>query len=351
MDRCRSEEDNLTAEEKKASKKEREEEERANVITSGTLLIMAFFRLQENDNNGYIIQYFEQVLHSIFFFGYINKKKILPEDFLPEEVISQLKNLFPKPFREYNTHLPYYTPYSILLEYMTRIIGAEDPDLFMQELTKVNQSLWKVCDEQGNQPIANDFAATASTVSYCCVIDTNNGKVLEKAYGASMSCKGKIQREIMIALSALHVWDKAISYAVSSKGKHPITFPDRVHCRAYSIIAQRGAYKEKRPCKRCNQLYKVNFIPGYEADNREYPYGNCAENESLSRLLQAETNIRNEIFNVGDNGEKLNREAMERKFKDEYEGEKKCRVKALLSSMQFKLNPQQWNFFTPSSSV
>ncbi|XP_040294649.1 uncharacterized protein LOC121005900 [Bufo bufo] len=332
------------------------EKNKKRIVKSGNAFIVTFKKLlnKTEASEEEARHYMERVLHSIFFFGHINKPPISPDEFLPERQTEGFRSQFPKPFSEYNTHLPSYTPYSILLEYMIEHLNPEDPDVFMKLLADVNKSLWKIDDGDGNKPTVNEFAL-ATVISYCCVKDSNNAEVLKKAYGASVSCKGMPQRHIMIALSALHVWDKAVSYAVSCEGKGPaITFPEKVQCSAYRYIPKLGSYKKIPPCTKCNKMYDVEYDPEHQVHDYEepWPYGNCAENESINKLLQIDKDIRNNICIVGKNGEKLmNREEIENKFKEEYEDEKKRKVRELLKSRRFKLNSEEWKFFTPSYSL
>ncbi|XP_075702206.1 uncharacterized protein LOC142666143 [Rhinoderma darwinii] len=351
---------NDNAEEKRQKKKQirhNKEKQRENIMTSGNLFIITFKNLLQNSNaqKEVMCHYMERVLHSIFFFGNIYSPPISPDNFLPDQRTEKFKDVFPKPFSEYNTHLPRYTPYSILLEYMTESLKPENPDAFLKKLVAVNESLWKSFDEEGNQPIANDFTLTASVVTYCCVKDSKDAKVLKKAYGSSMSCKGKTERRIMIALSTLHVWDRVISYAVCRQGNGlPITFPEQVHCNAYSFITKRGGYEEIPPCTKCNKMYIVKFNPEHQAHNKEerWLYGNCAENEAFSKLLQTHKDVKIEICIRDDDGKKLmNREDIEKKFKEDYEDKMQREVKQLLTSRKFKFTSGEWKFFTPSYFV
>ncbi|KAM4031391.1 uncharacterized protein ACNLHF_018856 [Anomaloglossus baeobatrachus] len=340
--------------ERKQNRKVNKEKQRENLVTSGNLFIIAFKKLllEKAASKEAIFHYFERFLHSMFFIGHISIPPISPNEFLPDNLIEHFKKIVPKAFNEYNTHLPYYTPYAIFLEFMTESLKPEDPDLFLTELATINESLWKVTDEEGNQPIANDFALTATVVTHCCVKDSCDAKVLKKAYGSSMSCKGKNQRKIMIAISTLHVWDKVVSYAVCCAGKGPpITFPNDVHCNAYNLKTQGGGYKKIPPCTKCNKMYIVKFSPEYQAHNKkeDWLYGNCAENESFSRLLQNDRNVRENTCIKGENGETLmNREDIENKFKEIYEDDMKKTVKSLLSSLKFKFSSGECKLFIPS---
>ncbi|XP_069841237.1 uncharacterized protein [Dendropsophus ebraccatus] len=348
-------EDNINAVEQemqhKKNVKPNKEKQRENTMTSGNLFITAFMGLLQDTSKEVACHYMERVLHSIFFFGHINNPPITPDDFLPEGYIQKVKGRFPKPFKEYNTHLPHYTPYSILLEYMTERMELENLDLLLKKLETVNKSLLKPKINNEDQFIANDFAFTASAVTYCCVKDSNDAKVLKKAFGSSMSCKGKTQRIIMIAISALHVWDRAISYAVCCAGSSlPITFPERVSCTTYSFKTR----AKIPPCNKCFKMYNVNCDPEHEAHNRkeDWLYGNCAENESLSRLLHGDEDVRGEICIIGSNGQKLmNRQDIVNKFKEEYEEKMKKKVKELITPFKFKLSKDQWDFFIPEQSL
>ncbi|XP_044154740.1 uncharacterized protein LOC122941497 isoform X2 [Bufo gargarizans] len=349
---------NLNAEEKlRKRKKCRQIDEKTirKIVKSGNAFIVTFNKLLKKTEACKAQHYMERVLHSIFFFGHIHDPPISPDKFLPGRLTEGFRSQFPKPFSEYKTHLPSYTPYSILLEYMVEHLNPEDPDEFMNQLAANNESLWKISDGVGNKPTVNEFALLATVISYCCVKESNTAKVLKKAYGASVSCKGMPQREIMIALSALHVWDKAISYAVSCEGNSPpITFPEKVQCSAYKYKPKRGSYKKIPPCTKCNKMYDVEYDPEHQEhdDEEPWPYGNCAENESINKLLQMDKDIRNNICIVGKNREILmNREEIENKFKEEYEDEKKRKVRKLLKSRRFKLKSEEWKFFTPSHSL
>ncbi|XP_066442822.1 uncharacterized protein [Eleutherodactylus coqui] len=340
---------NLEAEEMMQRKRKREvnqEKQRENIVKSGNVFIVTFMNLLQKtqDRKEVACHYMERVLHSIFFFGHINRPPISPAEFIPEQQMKQFKTIFPKPFREYNTHLPCYTPFSVLLEYMVGSLNPKTPDVLLKDLETDNKSLL-IDDEEGNKCVANSFAATV--VTYCYVKNPCAQKVLKEAYGSSMSCKGKYQRNVMINISALHVWDRAISYAVCSAGTSPpITFPVEVHCKAYKLRPKR----EIPPCTKCFSMYIVQFNPEYKALNRkeDWPYGNCAENEALSRLLQSHEDVGREIYIMDEDGGKLmNKEDIENRFKHVYEGEIQKHLRRRLTSRNFMLIQGEWNLFTP----
>ncbi|TSO05470.1 Growth factor receptor-bound protein 10 [Bagarius yarrelli] len=68
-----------------------------------------------------------KMLHSIFFLGYIHKPTLTPENFLNNTSLSEIAlKLFPGPIKKYRTHLPFRTPFSILLDMMEIIHGTEE---------------------------------------------------------------------------------------------------------------------------------------------------------------------------------------------------------------------------------
>ncbi|XP_071968372.1 uncharacterized protein [Engystomops pustulosus] len=336
--------------------REDKEKTRSNILRSGFVFICVFqsLLLRTETSEQVILHYLERVLHAIFFIGHINCPPIAPEEFLPDKLLNTFKVIAPKAFTQYNIHPPQYTPYSILLEYMTLKLQPEDPDLFMKELAAINRELLKVYHEEGGESTLNEFTMMASVVCFSCIKDPSDGRVLKWAYGSSLSCKGTIQRKIMIDVSALHVWDKAISYAVCCEGNGPpITFPEQVHCRAYRFNTESGEYKEIPPCTLCNTIYNLNFTPEYQDLNKEekWPYGNCAENESLSRLLQSDEDVRRQVCIKGDEEEILmDRDQIEKMFIEKYEEERKSRLKRNLTPRKFRL-PPEWEFFVSSYPI
>ncbi|KAM4691131.1 uncharacterized protein WCC33_015983 [Rhinophrynus dorsalis] len=331
------------------------EEQRENIVTSGNLFIRGFTKVLKDTPEfpeQLKAEYLQRVLHSIFFFGHINRPPVSPKEFIAPALLQALKNKFPKPFEEYNTHLPKQTPYSILLEYMATALNSEDPDVFVNQLVRVNVLFWKLKGEEGNQPVANDFAFSASVIAYSCYKDKETNTALQMAYGSSISCKGKVPRQVMIAISALHVWDKAIAYAVCCGGNSPvITFPKQIHCYAYQFNCYKRMYKKIPPCTKCDQIFKdVQFNPSYSKCNKkeEWPYGNCAETESLSKLLLLLNNT-NDTCKVHDReGRQINRNEIENKFREEHEGKMRAKVKKLLHARKFILDSAEWQFFTPA---
>ncbi|KAL7826768.1 hypothetical protein AOLI_G00319770 [Acnodon oligacanthus] len=71
--------------------------------------------------------YMDEMLHSIFFLGYIYKAHLTPKNFFPKDIVLQnVKSMFPEPFKKYNSHLPTRTPFSILLNMMEILYSTEE---------------------------------------------------------------------------------------------------------------------------------------------------------------------------------------------------------------------------------
>ena len=100
-------------------------------------------------------------------------------------------------------------------------------------------------------------------------------------YGASLINRGHVKREIVTAVSCLHVWHPHVSFAVKDvlpvdtiEPRFPdgtIRLPASVECRAFDI---ENLSVVKPPCRRCHELYSLPNPRG----RRHYP-GNCAETE------------------------------------------------------------------------
>lgn len=107
-----------------------------------------------------------------------------------------------------------------------------------------------------------------------------------------MSTFGKPSGKIMVAASCLSKWDDYVAGAVMTY--HPdktkknyfdgtICLPEDVQCNAFNI--QLG--KHIKPCKSCVNLFGLG-----EPEGKDWPYGNCAEAESISKLLKNEEQVK-----------------------------------------------------------
>ncbi|KAM8945678.1 uncharacterized protein RCH25_048993 [Pelodytes ibericus] len=337
--------------EKKRNKSETNEKAKEHLTTSGNHFITTFGKMLVNSGLSREIcsKYMQKVLHSIFFLGHVNVPRISPEEFLSDNMQTLYKNKFPKPFIECSTHLARQTPYSILLEFMQEIRDPENQDNFLKELAAVNKSLLKLDKNQGNQQVSNAFSATVT--AYSCFTDAEDNQILKMAYGASMSCKGRDPRKIMISVSALVVWDKAISYAVFTEGNNPIIrFPNQVYCKAYRFSIEQNGFQNVAPCNKCAKIFpNVKFDPLHVKSEKDagWPYGNCAETEALSKLILGYQEIRSEFQIETRDGEKMHINDIENTFKEVYEETLKRKLKMLLGSRSFKITGDNLPLFEP----
>ncbi|XP_067914396.1 uncharacterized protein [Heterodontus francisci] len=179
--------------------------------------------------------------------------------------------------------------------------------------------------ESKSSKCGNAFVSTV--ISYCYFWDADvRRQTTGNYFGASVSCKGRQQKEIMIDILCHHTWHRAIGLAVcvgNWYNKQAFRFPSTVHCRAYKInppvaantpdsqhnlrsgvemsnsleisrsLNQRISLIPRAPYETCNDLLTdINYdlIP----IGHKHPYcefGTSAECESLSQLLYANRQI------------------------------------------------------------
>ncbi|XP_046874993.1 uncharacterized protein LOC124466997 isoform X2 [Hypomesus transpacificus] len=228
--------------------------------------------------------YVNEILHSIFFLGHIlhleafhtlqtNVPEFTPEGILGE-MYEEVQELFREPFDCYQTQLPKRTPFSCVLDMVVHRCGEHNEQQIVRQLSELVQGL----------ELRERYKLTSSTI---CV--SKYGRYTY--YGASMSTEGRTAGRIMIAVSCLHTWHKSVSDAVMSyfPGKQKrndfdgtLQLPDYVHCQAYSLRDREGI----PPCFSCSNLFGLTTT-----DKRQFVYGNCAEAESVSRLLSDEQEV------------------------------------------------------------
>lgn len=169
-------------------------------------------------------------------------------------------------------------------------------------------------------------------------------------YGASVSCKGRMEKKIMISILCLRTWHQAVAFAVyHGQDNLAIVFPDGVQCRAF-CYSSNGDFIEKPPCVNCKMMYHVDFQP-YEGDSREnvpWPYGNCAENESLSKLLQGEPGLQEKVVStdtsVINNPPQNTYQTIEQEFENNIKPNLRNQLIRLLQHKNF---PHNLQFFEP----
>ncbi|KAF4080477.1 hypothetical protein AMELA_G00171680, partial [Ameiurus melas] len=270
--------------------------------------------------NKKLFVHIDEMLHSIFFLGYIYNPKLTPSEFFIKSTIDKLKKLFPEssqnftlelkdelmelfpePFEKYKTHLPTRTPFSILLNMMEILYGTED---------KIKENLQLLLEElkfpyplhrSGNEH--QHYYILEATVICVCYSETDLQK---KYYGASLSCRKGKAKSILIDLSCLKTWHEFVSHEVmsfTSGGRcNGITFPESVKCQAYFRDWNENVYREKSPCLKCKELFNLQDA---DLGSVKHPYGNCAETECLSKLLCNNKDIREKTLMVNYTEENL----------------------------------------------
>lgn len=215
-------------------------------------------------------EYVDEMLHSIFFLGWIHSPKYTPEMILGVH-LSEMMKIFPQPFESYTSKLPKRTPFACVLDMVVSLFG---PDKKLE--------IW-----QKLRDIANVMSGKHRFTSSTICISESGGRY----YGASMSCTGKKEGQIMIAVSCLCTWHYGVSNAVMTykpdKNKRKnfdgtMKLQEYVKCQASNVKSG----EKMPPCRSCGNLFGLE-----KPSNQMWPYGNCAEAESLSKLLYGEEEI------------------------------------------------------------
>ncbi|XP_053493627.1 uncharacterized protein LOC128615499 [Ictalurus furcatus] len=268
-----------------------QESNKESLITCSTSLILHTLSMTtENKNQGnhqpYV--YMDEMLHSIFFLGYIYDSSLTPDMFFTKPTsCAFVKEKFPEPFEKYKTHLPTRTPFSILLN-MMEILHCTEEKIIKELLLLLKKLRFpNPLHKPGSK--YEQYYTLESTVICVCYSDSDS----QKYYGASLSCRKGNAKRILIDLSCLNTWHKFISHAVMSFNLRTsgdgITFPESVKCQAYFRDWNENVYRKRLPCLNCKQLFN---LPDADLDKVEHPYGNCAETECLSKLLFNNQHIR-----------------------------------------------------------
>ncbi|XP_038156320.1 uncharacterized protein LOC119793292 [Cyprinodon tularosa] len=233
----------------------------------------------------------DEILHSIFFLGEINTPRFPPEEIIPDqEILDQLKEKYNRPFDCYRTHLPRRSPFSCVLD---MIVLQKKPE----NENQIKQTL---------MDLVNRLAAGFLVSSTICISKSNKSN---NQYGVSMSTTGRNAGRIVIAASCLSsYWDKYVAGAVMTyypqkKKKSYFDGTFELHgdatCTAYSI--KDGS--EMDPCKSCGNLFGLQTTC-----EKEWPYGNCAEAESLSNLFRNDAEVKRKSRPTSDTCTPENRE-------------------------------------------
>nr|XP_047906243.1 uncharacterized protein LOC106046794 isoform X2 [Anser cygnoides]XP_047906244.1 uncharacterized protein LOC106046794 isoform X2 [Anser cygnoides] len=295
---------------------EREERRKSQLQMSGNLFIKQFLVLLHQTQPAEDIkkQYIEKVLHTVFFFGRVHKRVVEPTDFLGPAVCQTLQAKFPRPFQQYGTHLPGLTPYSILLQFGSEVAGCSTQEQMESFLRDFNKTLQEKLEREANMK-PSEFVFRAAIVAFSIYRDPEDGAAPPLFYGASLSCSGLLEKKIMIDVLCIKTWHKAVAFAVHhAEDDLAIVFPDGVECRAFYY--SHGAFAEKQPCMKCREMFHVDFQPPADSTKEDcpWPYGNCAENETLSKLLQGIPGLQEKVVSTHTPPQPNTYQAIEQEF-------------------------------------
>ncbi|XP_043924124.1 uncharacterized protein LOC122799248 [Protopterus annectens] len=159
-------------------------------------------------------QYTREFLHSILFLGYINIPPIEHQEFL-SDIPPSFTDKYSDIFRIYKTHIPRRPPYSVLLEMVVHCIGDQHAEDIFDSLWELNREMFIPQNSKESHLCGNDFAFASRVISYCYFYDEHvTRKKTRNYFGASISCKGKLSREVMIDISCCETWNKHVALAV-----------------------------------------------------------------------------------------------------------------------------------------
>lgn len=229
----------------------------------------------------------DEGLHSIFGLGKLYNKEFSPEKILEGFNIEKLKREYPGPFHLYSSQLPKRYPMSCLLDMVVEKIGQENEEEIMEEMKQVREKL-KTENFRGEllQPLVS------TTI---CVSQDKSIPNSKRYYGVSMSTSGSEVRQIMRLASCLSGhWHRDVADALMAnfpemnqelKLNRTIRLPKDVRCQVFNLLT----LEEVDPCESCGDMFGFTTTA-----RKEWPYGICAEVESLNKLLVNEKEVREE---------------------------------------------------------
>ncbi|MGH0132242.1 UNVERIFIED_CONTAM: hypothetical protein FKN15_049479 [Acipenser sinensis] len=221
-------------------------------------------------------------------------------------------------------------------EKIVRIKGSHNQKEVMDCLSTFLQDLKVPKPNSSTNKYWNHYTLEATVICICHYERTDN------FYGASLSCKGKDEQKIMLSLSCLETWNAAVAHAVSlADDGGVIKLPQTVICKAFKRNWGTGRYYGEPPCSKCITIFQgASFEPCHRETDKEptWPYGHCAETESLSKLLNAEQALCQQV-EILNNTTNLERDAVVHKAKNT--------LVSLLQGKNFVLNGNEFQFFAP----
>ncbi|KAF1381377.1 hypothetical protein PFLUV_G00153300 [Perca fluviatilis] len=284
------------------------------------LIIVKMVKLNSEHAN---IPLVDEILHSIFFLGKINKIPFSPEDILSddEDLLNELKGHYPQPFKLYSSQLPRRSPFSCVLDMIVELTrqthqGKRQEQEIEKEIIEKLRRLISELELGKNEPLVS------STI---CVSHSTKIPNAVRYYGVSMSTSGPNPGKILIAASCFSSWDSYVAGAVMTyypeqsskyiKKKYfdgTIILPEQhVRCQAFNLFEKEA----KPPCRSCGNLFGLTTN-----EKKEWPYGNCAEAESVSNLLTNVVEIREQARPKAETCTEENRKRAEGSVRKELEG-------------------------------
>ncbi|XP_062414462.1 uncharacterized protein LOC119219476 [Pungitius pungitius] len=236
-----------------------------------------------NEAPGDTTHLLDEMLHSIFFVGKVNEPTFSPESILMDkDLLRRLRDLFPRAFELFSSHLPRRSPFSCVLDMIVHLNGPSNEEEILSGLRNLIIGL----------DLGDSRELISSTICVSYITDP------DKFYGVSIAAptaatSGKFNpRRCVISASCLYYWDECVAGAVltyypDNKMKPDydgtIQLPQGVRCQAFSLKENR----ETPACKSCRNLF------GLRSNSEDVSvYGNCAEAESLSNLFRNEPEIK-----------------------------------------------------------
>ncbi|XP_044192619.1 uncharacterized protein LOC122970524 [Thunnus albacares] len=298
-------------------------------IRNAFMIIKEMVELNNRTDSEYSTLLVDEILHSIFFLGKIKTPSLTPKDIVTDdEMYDALKYYYPRPFDLYSSQLPRRSPFSCVLDMIVHLEGQENEDMIIKKLQQLIHRL-----KEGNTD-----ELVPSTI---CISQNTNILNAVKYYGVSMSTSGAKPGQIMIAASCFGVWDDYVAGAVmtyypnkvkKSYFDGTIILPKNIRCEAFNL----NTGEQKPSCISCVNLFGLNLQVAY----KEWPYGNCAEAESVSNLLKNEEDVKLQAQPTSETCTEENRLiAKEDVLKH---------LKSVLRMMKFKWDN---NFYTPQVEI
>ncbi|XP_061597931.1 uncharacterized protein LOC133461158 [Cololabis saira] len=192
------------------------------------------------------------------------------------DMYNTLKMDYPRPFELYASQLPRRSPMSCVLD---MIVHLERPENELQIKNKLRRLM------EDLREVDRSKILSSSTI---CVSHARTSE--SRHYGVSMSTFDCLPGKIMVAASCFSNWDDFVADAVMTyfpdEKKYfdgSIKLPEDIRCQAFNI----SGGTEMNPCKSCGNLFGLNTN-----ETEGWPYGNCAEVESLSNLFKNEQEVK-----------------------------------------------------------